>query len=516
MGYAEKRGDYWRARYKVEPGRYATVTDATGTLARFRTKREADRAADEAEAKIRGGRWVDPSAGRMTFAEYASRWYEAQDLAASTMQNYRRHIEEHLLPTFADMAVGDILPADVATWEKRERALDYAPSSIKTWRATLHLILADAVAEGLRDTNPATTRRGRGKRAGRSRNRGPEKAVTDALGILLIAERAALLSGRDDEFVAIVLMGYTGMRWGEVVGLESRYVRSDHVRVEWQLYELDTGQFHRCPPKDDSHRAIDLPDWLSGLLADHLTRTRPKACACHHHKYVFRGHAPANGAARQPGAKLVDVARRAGVSTGTVSTVLNRPDTVPERTRVKVQTAITELGYIRCGATGELAAHWRRTGFSSWLFRPAATGWYPRKSPHDAHPVPLLADPWPGVPARGRGASRRAEACWMPIAPGLTPHGLRHTHKTLMEELGTPPKLMDERMGHEDGSVQARYSHVTSEMRRRLLEGLTQAWHDALAVRRVMHHKSAVQILDELLQQHDRSLHSDTRPHRKL
>ena len=41
---------------------------------------------------------------------------------------------------------------------------------------------------------------------------------------------------------------------------------------------------------------------------------------------------------------------------------------------------------------------------------------------------------------------------------------LRHTHKTLMRELGTPPKLMDERMGHEDGSVQARYDHITVGM----------------------------------------------------
>ena len=65
----------------------------------------------------------------------------------------------------------------------------------------------DAVDEGLRDSNPATKRRGRGKRAGRSRNRGPEKAVTTALGILLLAERMALLSGRDDEFVAGVNQG---------------------------------------------------------------------------------------------------------------------------------------------------------------------------------------------------------------------------------------------------------------------------------------------------------------------
>ena len=63
----------------------------------------------------------------------------------------------------------------------------------------------------------------------------------------------------------------------------------------------------------------------------------------------------------------------------------------------------------------------------------------------------MLGEPWPGIPVRGRNAAGHADACWVPIAQGLTPHGLRH--KTLMAELGTPGKLMDERMGHEDGSV---------------------------------------------------------------
>jgi integrase len=52
---------------------------------------------------------------------------------------------------------------------------------------------------------------------------------------------------------------------------------------------------------------------------------------------------------------------------------------------------------------------------------------------------------------------------------GLTPHGLRHTHKILIKELGTPGKLTDERMGHEDGSVQPRYSHITAVMRGQLV-----------------------------------------------
>jgi hypothetical protein len=49
-----------------------------------------------------------------------------------------------------------------------------------------------------------------------------------------------------------------------------------------------------------------------------------------------------------------------------------------------------------------------------------------------------------------------------------------------MDGLDTPSKLKDERMGHIDGSVQARYSHITTEMRRQLLDGLTGLWDAAL------------------------------------
>jgi Phage integrase family len=76
----------------------------------------------------------------------------------------------------------------------------------------------------------------------------------------------------------------------------------------------------------------------------------------------------------------------------------------------------------------------------------------------------------------GAGPQRTgpADVCWVPIASGLTPHGLRHSYKTLMIEVGTPATLMDAQMGHADGSVQARYSHVTEGMTGRLLDGLTE------------------------------------------
>src|SRR5262245_53833626 len=125
------------------------------------------------------------------------------------------------------------------------------------------------------------------------------------------------------------------------------------------------------------------------------------------------------------------------------------------------------------------------------------------KAPRPAQPVPIIADPWPGIPVRGRNANGRADACWLPIASGLTPHGLRHTYKKLMIELGTPAILMDAQMGHEDGSVQARYSHITPVVTQRLVDGLTDLWTAALDVRRDLSPGSPVASLDRLLR--DRS-----------
>lgn len=498
MAWTEQLVGGFRARYRDAAGKKCSVLDDAGAPKLYRTKSEALKAARDAEADVRTGRHRDPKLGLETFAEYANRWYEAQELAASTMQNYKRHIEEHLLPHFGDLALKQISKDAVLRWERAEKSAGYMPSSIKTWRGTLHVILTDAVDDELIGANPAAKKRGRGRRAGRSTQRTPEKAITDALGALLVAERASLLSGRDDEFVLIVTDTYTGMRWGEVVGLEREYVRDTTIRVEWQLYELDSGELDRCPPKEDSYRTLDIPPWHSRLLTEFRQRRPDTKCACHGNSYFFSGYGIANGKGT-PGVTLKEVAALAKVSVGTVSNVLNRPERVVEATRERVTAAIAELGYVRGSLAGDHAEHHRRSGFATWLFQPAATGWYPPKAPQPRRPVPVLAEPWPGVPARGRGAAGRAEACWVPVAKGLTPHGLRHLSKTIMEELGTPPKLMDERMGHFDGTVQARYTHITAGMRERLMAGLTEVWEAALDARLTMCPRSAVPILDRLL-----------------
>jgi LacI family transcriptional regulator len=58
---------------------------------------------------------------------------------------------------------------------------------------------------------------------------------------------------------------------------------------------------------------------------------------------------------REP-ASIKDVAERAGVSVGTVSNVLNRPDVVAAATRERVQRIIAEVGFVRNGSASRLRA----------------------------------------------------------------------------------------------------------------------------------------------------------------
>lgn len=59
----------------------------------------------------------------------------------------------------------------------------------------------------------------------------------------LAAERAALLTGRDEDFTMVITMAYNGLRWGETTGLERDSVDSDEIHVEWQLREIRSGRY---------------------------------------------------------------------------------------------------------------------------------------------------------------------------------------------------------------------------------------------------------------------------------
>lgn len=59
---------------------------------------------------------------------------------------------------------------------------------------------------------------------------------------------------------------------------------------------------------------------------------------------------------------------------------------------------------------------------------------------------------------------------------GLVPHGLRHGHKTWLDEDGHSRVAVEARMGHVIDGVEGVYSHVTAEMERRVAMALQVRW----------------------------------------
>jgi hypothetical protein len=305
----------------------------------------------------------------------------------------------------------------------------------------------------------------------------------------------------------LVTIAYTGMRWSEAIGLPPESFHGDTLDIAWKLYELDA-RFYRGRPKDGSIRTVDIPPFLADLLTRYLNATTGRTCTCRNTEPPWC-----------PGSEYAFLGRGNG--------------------------------------------HFRRPNYAARVVRPAADGWYPgRQGRHARDPWPVLVDmsgawpgrplpPWPpaqpGVPftpPAGRGIPRlagkegsgRCPACnrtvllrrdglvishktgnvrcpgsaqepaepvpvasWLPLRPGLTPHGLRHGHETWLDDLGVRYVLQSERMGHEVPGMRGVYSHITPGMREDLLAGLQELWEASLRERARISGRSPVPALDALL-----------------
>src|SRR5580704_9493045 len=285
MAYAEKRGrgpKPWRVKYKVAGGE--------ASQSGFETKQAALAWGRDQEATVRAGTWTDPSAGEITVSKWIRQWKDQQDVGLRTTGNREYLIRRFIRPYWGIRTLNSITGADVSIWEHRLPAAEgVSRSTAKDARSLLHTILGDAAVAKppLIPFNPAVRPRNRGRRTGRRLDRSPQRAWATPLDVLLVAERAALLAGRDDEFTMLVTIAYTGMRWGETIGLERDLVLPGLINIEWQLREIG-GRFHRLAPKDDSYRSttyeplvpVDLPAFLAELLTGQAGDPTGQRCAC--------------------------------------------------------------------------------------------------------------------------------------------------------------------------------------------------------------------------------------------
>ena len=102
-------------------------------------------------------------------------------------------------------------------------ARGFARRTARDARTTLTTIYGDAIPRHVQ-VNPVQRKRGKGRKGQRriERNEQAEKVWPTPLEALLVAERCAALSGRDEDFLMVITGAYTGMRWSEIIGLAIR------------------------------------------------------------------------------------------------------------------------------------------------------------------------------------------------------------------------------------------------------------------------------------------------------
>ena len=520
MATAEKRGKFWRVKYQLPDG-------FRGSESGFETKKAALNWGRTEEVKARHPELAVQQSGDpgdaaevhdgpdeqgITVDEWIDSWETTQDVGISTEDTRRYLIKRFIRPQWGPWKLTDITTPEVTKWEKGLPAAEKVSArTASDARSLLSTILGDAVAARPPRIpyNPALRLRNRGRRTGRRLLKTPPRTWATPLEALLVAERAALLSGQDDDFLLLIAIAYTGMRWGEMIGLESEYCQPGLINVEWQLREVN-GRFYRLPPKDDSYRSlnwapflpVDLPPFLDKLIARQASTARTTTCRCksdhggsrhllftgldggHHRRsdYSRRVFRPACDG-RYAGTKtapeklvIADMAAWPGRPVASWSAARPGQPWQPPPGNGNRKLVTEGTATARCPECGCLVK-WLASGLLA------------------AHKAKEERCPGSG----GIPAQDPSLAAWLPVRRALTPHGLRHSKKTWMIEDGIPEILAELSLGHEVPGMRGLYSHVSEQMRQELKDKLQARWEESLRQRFELDSYSPVTVLDELL-----------------
>jgi len=222
------------------------------------------------QAEIAGGDWMAPELARQPFAQYAEQWLRDRVLKVRTEELYRSVLDNHLLPTFGRMAMGEIDEAAVRRWRKerleagRKAQRPFGPVTVAKAYRLLHAIFTTAADQDrIVRRNPCSI-------DGAGKEDSHEREIVPLPVVFAIADRIPV------RYRALVLLAtFADLRWGELAGLRRENVDLDacEVRVTETVAELDKGALLPETPKSRAgRRVVAIPPDLVPELRWHLER----------------------------------------------------------------------------------------------------------------------------------------------------------------------------------------------------------------------------------------------------
>ncbi|WP_457135490.1 tyrosine-type recombinase/integrase [Mycobacteroides abscessus] len=296
-GKAVKRYEVvWREQHPTQPTKTRARQETYPTREQAEARRDA---LNNAKHTVGGTTALADAkkAGEQPFGYYARSWLDAQSAAVSngdiksvTAAKYQRLLEFYVLPELGGTAVAALSPAEcrrfrAALLNRGSRVGDGEGLSASTighvWRV-FRAVLDQALSDGAIPSNPASAKEFQRKRGTGDKTKFQHRPLTaEQIGRLSAAIRGELqgLPAYPVYALMVEFMAYTGLRAGEVAGLEITDIGFSltsagkpcavvHVR---RAKERKDGQWvTRTLKTDNSRRSVPLPSWLAERMAEYI------------------------------------------------------------------------------------------------------------------------------------------------------------------------------------------------------------------------------------------------------
>ncbi|MEU0532982.1 tyrosine-type recombinase/integrase [Amycolatopsis tolypomycina] len=277
------------------------------------SKAKAEERQAELTASLAAGTYIDPDHAKVTVGEMAEKWLTTRhDLKKSTWWKYRGLLDNHVLVRWGDLPLTAVGREDIALWvaelirAKSDGGSGLGPSQARHAYRVLAMVLEWCVPTRIL-SNPA---------------RGVTLPIRpEAEHVYLTYEQVEMLaeaSGRlrtkydrptasaEANKALILLLAYTGLRWGEAAALRVGRVDLDkrRIRVVSTFFEVG-GVQHEGLPKNGKRRTVSIPASLvpelrrviGGRPDDALVFTTARGGSLRSHNWRTREFNPAVQAA---------------------------------------------------------------------------------------------------------------------------------------------------------------------------------------------------------------------------
>ncbi|WP_438354651.1 tyrosine-type recombinase/integrase [Microbacterium sp. CJ88] len=241
-------------RYRV---RYRRPDHTEAEKRGFRTKRDAELYLSSVTVSKAMGNFVDPARSRIALGHFADGWFRSKRppmMKPSSYAALEHSWAAHVAPVWAHRDLSSIQRSEVQAWvadlgSRRSRSVVIRSLGV------LAGILDIAVDDHRLSSNPA-----RGVR--NLPRRGPAKRR-----VYLTHGQVATLAASAAHTDLVLLLAYTGLRWGEAVALRVRSVNRDRRRLSVEENAVLVGwEIQVGSPKTHERRSVPYPERLAPLI----------------------------------------------------------------------------------------------------------------------------------------------------------------------------------------------------------------------------------------------------------